>query len=469
MIRAEEFSFTYPVPGDLKEKAGASDFFSRRALDRISFSLDKGDFALITGESGSGKSTLLLALCGMIPHVTGGKIGGSLFIGEREIRTLNPSVLSETAGAAFQNPHTQLFTPTVREEVAFPLQNRGIFRVDMEKRIEENLAFVGLSGMEERKPRELSGGEKQRLLLAVLLAWDPPVYLLDEPLSALDPEGAREIQALLLRLNREQGKTIVLAEKERDRSEYGASRLFRMERGGLSEVNSPSPFSFSGNSGGSKKAFNPPEHPSLVLENVRFAYPGYPTLFENFSLTLEPGRTVCLTGANGSGKTTLASLMMGLLPMQRGALKFGEKDLTGLSIAGRSSCLGYLFQNPDYQLFNSTVREEISFGLDPDEETISGVLAEFGLTGYGDLPPALLSFALRKRVALASVYARDTPFVILDEPDWGQDRSGLEGIVRYVREGTARGKGFLLISHNPALVETLADREIRLGGEKRHD
>ena len=334
----------------------------------------------------------------------------------------------------------------------------------MEKRIKESLAFTGLSGRENRKPRELSGGEKQRLLLAVLLAWDPPVYLLDEPLSALDPAGAREILDLLIRLNREQGKTIVLAEKSREGWNKGISRFFRMDRGRLTESAPPENISSIKEKEKKIQKVSGTDKPVLSLEHIRFAYPGFTPLFRNFSLEIAPGEAVFLTGMNGTGKTTLASLMLGLLKPQKGVVKLGERDLTGLTIARRSAYLGYLFQNPDYQLFNPTVREEVSFGINEEDGTFDEVLDRFGLSGYAQLPPALLSFAMRKRVALASVYARDTPFVILDEPDWGQDREGLEGIVRYVREGTARGKGFLVISHNPALVEALADREIRLPG-----
>ncbi|MDC7219272.1 MAG: ABC transporter ATP-binding protein [Spirochaetales bacterium] len=459
MIKAEDFSFTYPVPRSL-QKEGRADFFQKRALDRVSLTIESGEFLLLTGGSGSGKSSLLLALSGMIPHVTGGKIGGKLAIGGKEIRSLNPSLLAETTGAAFQNPHTQLLTPSVREEVAFPLQNRGIPRGEMLRRIEKSLEFTGLTGLEDRNPRDLSGGEKQRLLLAVLIAWDPPVFLLDEPLSALDPAGAEAMMELLIRLNREQGKTIILAEKNLEYHKEGIGRVFHMDYGRIIEkpIQTESDFfSFK-----SSPQILKEELPSLEISRISFAYPQSSPIFEDFSLSLKPGEVLALSGVNGSGKTTLASLIMGVLKPQKGAVKLGQLDLTSLSVAERARHLGYLFQNPDHQLFCPTVREELAFG--GHEKAVEEALSYFKLIDYAELPPALLSFALRKRVALASVYAENSPFYLLDEPDWGQDRDGLEGIIRFVGEEKARGKGFLLISHNRRLVEALADREITLPG-----
>ncbi|MBN2626230.1 MAG: ABC transporter ATP-binding protein, partial [Spirochaetales bacterium] len=439
MIRAEDFSFTYPIPTGM-ERASDSGFF-RKALDRISLTVDEGDFVLLTGGSGSGKSTLLLALSGMIPHVTGGKIGGALYLGGKEIRTLNPSVLSETAGAAFQNPHTQLFTPTVREEIAFPLQNRGIPSGEMEEKILRALEFTGLAGYEERNPRELSGGEKQRLLLAVLLAWDPPLYLLDEPLSALDPRGAEQILELLKTLNREKGKTIILAEKNREGGEF--HRRYHLSGGRLVKEE---PLSFPVYPPVPGKDYS--RGASLNLSGLDFAYPGGLPLFNDFSLNLNPGETIGLSGANGTGKTTLASLLMGFLKPTAGQISRGGQDLGGFTVAQRAGVLSYLFQNPDHQLFASSLREEIGFGLpEKEKETrVDEILEAFGLKPWEKIPPAMLSFALRKRVALAAAAARDTPFMILDEPDWGQDREGMEIIRRFVGQGAGQGRGFLLIS-----------------------
>jgi energy-coupling factor transport system ATP-binding protein len=465
VIRAEEFSFTYPVPGGLQKEMGETAFFSNKALNKISLTVEKGDFVLVTGGSGSGKSSLLLALSGMIPHVTGGKIGGTLTIDGRDIRDINPSFLADTTGAAFQNPHTQLFTPTVTEEIAFPLQNRGYSSEEMKTRIGKSLEFTGLTGLEQRNPRKLSGGEKQRLLLAVLLAWDPPVYLLDEPLSALDPVGAEDMMALLTRLNREQGKTIVLAEKGREGNHKVFSRILHMKEGFLIDDHTEENTIY-GNNDGCHGSVDFTDLPVLELSQIGFSYTSAPPLFRDFSLTLNPGEVIALTGVNGAGKTTLASLVMGLIKPSHGKIMLGKKDLTPLSVSRRSSFLGYLFQNPDHQLFCSTVREEVFFGREKgaNRYPIDHTLAFFGLTGFADLPPALLSFAMRKRVALASVYIRNTPYVILDEPDWGQDKEGLDSLIRYVREERAKGKGFLLISHNRLLVEALADREISLTG-----
>lgn len=490
MITLKGFSFTYPPRG---EERG-------RALDSLDLTVEQGDFVLLAGGSGSGKSSLLLGLSGMIPHVTGGKIKGDLLINHRDIRELHPSELCHTVGLAFQNPHTQLFTPSVKDEIAFSLQNRSVPRIEMEEIIKESLKFVHLEGYEHRSPRTLSGGEKQRLLLAILFAQDPPIYLLDEPLSALDPKGYGDMLELLITLNTERGKTIILAEKrekpllERSGSSGGINRVIRLEQGKISFSGMVDAYKLfqmgftmasaekhvglysktslkrvphgnsSLNSQGGKRVGG-----NLEFDSLTYKYPDRELLFKDYSLICPGGEVTALTGANGSGKSTLASLAMGLISPQKGKILFEGENITKQSISQRSSYLGYLFQNPDNQLFAPSLEEEIAFALSSlsqkeKDKRVDRSLETFSLTSHRHTPPALLSFALRKRVALACLFAMKPRFSLLDEPDWGQDQEGLGMIQTYAAEVTREGRGVLLISHDNDLVETLAHGVVHLEG-----
>lgn len=468
LIEFRDFSFTYPPRGDLDHPV--------RTLDNLNLAIFPGDFLLLRGDSGSGKSTLLKALCGLVPHESGGKVAGQLILDGREIRDTGPTELCDLAGMAFQNPRNQLFTPTVREEIAFSLQNRAVPAPEMASRIGRSLDYVGLSGFEYRSPRSLSGGEKQRLLLAILLAWDPPVFLLDEPLSALDPRGRTELAKLLGRLSREKGKTIIMAEKGEVFSGSFPRRTVVLRRGRLEEAGKaplgkpPLPADLPGDRPGA----GVPEGSSLNIENLSFSYPSrgdFPErrLFQGANFSFPSGRITTLAGANGSGKSTLASLIAGLLSPRKGTIRHGDRDLTSMTTAERSSFMGYLLQNPDYQLFSSSVEDEIAFGLKhlpPGErrDRLEETLEAFHLTDLALTPPALLGFSLKKRVTLACLAARQPSFSLLDEPDWGQDGEGLSLIEAYMERALSRGGGIILISHNLKLAARWEDRRITLEG-----
>ncbi|MDA3849766.1 MAG: ABC transporter ATP-binding protein [Spirochaetaceae bacterium] len=199
-VRVEDFSFTWPGAG-------------QRALSQLNLQLRPGEIILCSGAAGSGKSSLLLALTGLIPHKTGGKIAGSIKIDGQDTRDLSPLIISKTVAMSFQQPQDQFFTLTLREELAFSLEQQALDPSEIKKRVVEALEFTGLGGMEERSPQELSGGEMQRASLAILLARRPRVYLLDEPLAALDPQGRKEMIHLLGQVCHRDNAAMVICSK----------------------------------------------------------------------------------------------------------------------------------------------------------------------------------------------------------------------------------------------------------------
>jgi energy-coupling factor transporter ATP-binding protein EcfA2 len=200
-IRLEHASYTYPgaaVP----------------ALRDVSLTLPAGQFCAVVGASGAGKSTLALALAGFVPHFYHGRLEGRVMVGGRDTRAAALSELVQIAGLVLQNPFNQISGTryTVREEIAFGLENLGVPPAEMPARIEAVLDVAGIADLAERSPLALSGGQMQRVALAAVLAMRPPILVLDEPTAQLDPVGSREVFAAVQALAARGGTTVVLIE-----------------------------------------------------------------------------------------------------------------------------------------------------------------------------------------------------------------------------------------------------------------
>lgn len=190
---------------------------TEKVLDTIDATIEKGSFTVITGPSGAGKTTMCLAIAGAVPHYFGGSIAGAVLVNGMNTAERGMNDLAQYVGTVLEDYESQLVTMTVGEEVAFSLENQGMASSEIRTRVTEALALVGLSGLENREVTALSGGQRQRLVIAGVLAAQPDILVLDEPASALDPQGANELYALLGQINREQGITIIVVEHDLSR------------------------------------------------------------------------------------------------------------------------------------------------------------------------------------------------------------------------------------------------------------
>jgi energy-coupling factor transporter ATP-binding protein EcfA2 len=195
------------------------------AIENISFKINTGEFVALIGPSGAGKSTLCYSLNGSIPQLFNGIMSGSVKVAGCDTFNDEIPALAEHVGLVVQNARTQLFNVTVLQEVAFGCENLGLPRAQIQERVSQALAFVGLSGYEEREPTALSGGQQQRLAMACVLAMDPELLVLDEPTSELDPIGAEQVMDVIARLNRELGKTILMVTHDMEFVTRYASRV----------------------------------------------------------------------------------------------------------------------------------------------------------------------------------------------------------------------------------------------------
>ena len=218
VIEAKRLTYTYPIG----EKPAFKD---------VNLKINQGEFVIITGPSGCGKTTLCRCFNGLIPHFYGGKLEGEITVCGLNVREYPTYEIAQHVGMVFQNPENQLFALSVEKDVAFGLENLGVPREEIRRRVDWALKITGIYDLRNRAPYELSGGQQQRVAIASVLAMSPEVIVLDEPTSFLDPMGAEKIFDVINRLNKDLDITIILVEHRLDLISKYASRVIIMQNG----------------------------------------------------------------------------------------------------------------------------------------------------------------------------------------------------------------------------------------------
>ncbi|MDB5080035.1 MAG: hypothetical protein JWP00_1959 [Chloroflexi bacterium] len=488
---------------------------SEWSLRDISLQVEAGEFVTLVGTNGSGKSTLLRLLNGLIPHFYEGELQGSI-----RVAGLNPQEqpvhqLFGRVALLSQNPQAQLFSATVRQELAFGLESLALPRPEIEARLAEVAAYFDLGALLSAKPDELSGGEQQRVLVAAMAALRPAVLALDEPFAMLDYAEIRRVSRELERLN-QAGTTMLVAEqrlgpatgllKEGRRclllengrlvadgpagpifGNAAATRLLPplpalFERSGRTQrpldlekavevcledklvLESQPDFRAAGSIGG----------PLIDLKEVSLQ-PGQavqPAL-NGVNLTLHRAEVVALLGRNGAGKSTLARHLVGLQAQQSGESRFdgqeiyqGKRAWWGRKAFKKSTLkagrAGMLYQNPGLQLFLPTVQAELDFGRNllkrGKQSWLRELIERLELAGLLDRNPFTLSGGEKKRVALACVLATEPELVALDEPTAGLDYRHAQTVTGLLGDTAGRGGTVLLITHDLELAANVAPR-----------
>jgi energy-coupling factor transport system ATP-binding protein len=393
------------------------------ALKDINLKIREGETVLITGPAGAGKSTLLYTFNGIIPHFMEGYLKGRVVInGEYDVRAEEISTLSNIVGLVLQDYSEQLIMPTVIDDVAYALENFGVEPEEIERRVRGAIKSVGLVGFEERHPHSLSGGEQQLCALASILALDPPIYVLDEPVSALDPIGREMVGKILKNIIMERKKTIVIVEQNLEEFIQWVDRLIVMYNGEiilegeprdlLSDlkniellvdrgVNVPDLTIFMNrlraitNSSEidpsnidpdtqvdticsliDRKVLKVPQElrkrnrrvggvgePLIKTINLTHVYPGGVVALRDVNLEIYPGEFVAIVGQNGSGKTTLLKHFNGLLRPTIGKVIVDGLDTSKYDVGRLSEIVGLVFQHPRHQLFKFKVRDELIMSM----------------------------------------------------------------------------------------------------------
>jgi energy-coupling factor transport system ATP-binding protein len=430
---------------------------ARPVLRDIDLALRAGECAVLTGPTGCGKSTLLRAIAGALPP--GGRLAGR-------------RALAGRCALLFQNVETQLLFTTVEEEVASGPLHAGATPQAARHRVRDALAQVGLEGFERRAVDALSAGEKQRAVLAALLALEPAVLLLDEPTSALDDAARRRLAGTLAHL-KERGHAIVVADHLLEPFRELADRCWLLKEGSLRQACVCPP-----------EANDSPAPPppleriapdALHCQGLTVRDASGHRLLEEISFRVRRGERVLLTGPNGSGKTTLLRTIAGLLPPTAGRISRPTGAQAGAS--PKVGEVGFLFQNPQRNLFERTARDEVAFALrrmgrprSALRRRVEEVLDLCGLGPQCDRSPLQLSFGEQHRVALASVLAPEPSLLLLDEPFSGLDpEARLRLLDVLAHEQRRRGSGALIAVHDERPLSRWAHRCLHLEGGRLRD
>ena len=488
------------------------------ALKGVDLEVAEGEFVVVMGPSGAGKSTLCVSLNGLIPHFFKGKMEGEVRVGGRSTREGKVGEFAQEVGLVFQDFEAQLFSTNVALEVAFGPENFRVERQEMIERVERVLGQVRLQGFEKRTPATLSGGQKQRLAIASVLAIEPRILCLDEPTTDLDPVGKLGIFEIAEDLKDRDDVTLIVVEHETEET-IDADRIIVLRDGEivadrparevlrdveLLEESSVMPLQVTGffhemglwqgqlpltpQEGVAEFRrrgwrVNPDRHRRLVeadgkreegygepvieVEGLTHRYPNGVVALEGVDLTVRNGEFLAVLGQNGSGKTTLVKHFNGLLKPTEGTVRVGEDETKEQGLRGLGQSVGYVFQNPDHQIFSDTVSDEVAFGpkirgMEESEirERVEEALAAVGLEGRGGEDPFGLTKGERQRVAVASVLAVRPEVLILDEPTTGLDYAEQRSMMDLVRGLNEAGSTIIVVTHTMWVVAEYAHRAV---------
>lgn len=442
-------------------------------LRHLNISLPKGHVLCVTGESGSGKSTLCQLLNGLIPHTIEGDLEGSVEIFRHQTKEFRIQSLSRHVGQVFQAPEMQIVGQTVFEDLAFGPCNYLEDPDEIRRKIPIVLKQVGLSGFELRHTDQLSGGEQQRLAIAGILITRPDILVLDDPFSELDPKGKSRLLHLLFDLKSYHRQTMIITTKHMKFLEPLADQIIKLENQSSSchssdtELPEKSPFlSRSHTVNSNRKRL-------LHIENLTFSYhPDFPVL-RDINLSVFQKDIIALTGENGAGKTSLVKIMNGMLTPDYGNILFKNRPLGAYSEQQLLTSIGLVFQNPDYQLFEQTVKDELAFGLKQKGwlprkiiKAVNEVLSIIQLTHIQHAHPFTLSRGERQILAIAAMIIMEPEILIIDEPTTGLSNREINYVVKLCQHYHTKGMTIIFISHDQAFIQHNTQRIVELNRGK---
>ena len=420
------------------------------AIEKINFSIQPGQVMLIAGSSGCGKTTLMRCINGLIPHTYQGEKSGDIRLFGKSVTGLGLADISQTVGTLLQDPERQILGSYVMNEVAFGLESLGIPREEITPRVEKALGRLGILHLRDRETFGTSGGEKQKIALAGVLAMEPKILLLDEPLASLDPMSAHEALGAFRQLADEGIAVIIVEHRVEDVLSIHPDVFMYMDEGkmvylgdtdGLMDVvdyrriklparvvlerarRDPAPIFL--------PVMSPDvrEEPLVRFENVHFRYhEDSPEVLKDVNFSIHPGDVIGILGHNGSGKTTMVKHALGLLKPTEGRVLLEGVDTRKKTVAQAAHTVGYVFQSPSQMLFAPTVRQELAFGpknlgfrSDEIEKNVDRAIETVNLKSEIEMPPLALSFGQQKRISIAAILAMRSRILMMDEPTAGQD------------------------------------------------
>ena len=486
------------------------------SLFDINLSIKKGEKIVIVGPSGSGKSTLAKSLNGQIPNSFDGDILGQISIDGKDLKSSSIFDLSLSVGTVLQDTDGQFVGLTVAEDIAFSLENDCINKEEMEKIVHKWAKELNISKLLERKPKDLSGGQKQAVSIAGVLVSDVPILLLDEPLANLDPKSGRATMKLVRDLAERLGYTVVVIEHRLEEALLlNPDRIIAVSDGRivfdgcvedilksdkLDQIGIRKPLyidalSYAGldlkkyeriskvddldlskddleilttwASKVKKEKIVKSREKIIEIKNLDFAYSNE-NILENINLSINKGEIVSIVGPNGAGKSTLAKLMCGFIRPNRGEILIDGIDSKNLSIKEIADKIAFVLQNPNSMISKTMIYDEVAFGLrirgleeEEIQKRVEEVLKICGLYPFRNWPISALSYGQKRRVTIASILILNPEVIILDEPTAGQDFSHYTAMMEFIRRlNRDLSLTILMISHDMHLIQEYTDRAL---------
>jgi len=471
MIHAVNLSYTYP-------------FQKQPALRGVSFELERGAAMLITGPSGCGKSTLLRIINGLIPNHYKGGLEGNLTVATLKM-PVDMQQLSRYVGTILQHPDDQFMATTVEDEVALALEWQQLPAAAISERVDNALQALKLERLRNRSVFTLSQGEKQKCVLAAILALEPDVIVMDEPTANLSPEATDELREICLELKKRRitlvivdhrlywlhgvldqvlvlndGQTVFQAQKtdgeplellqKHQAAEKWGLRALAITRRQLPEVSAP-------------------DNPAVEVSNLTFRYPRTNSdIFSDFAAAVPGAAVTALVGANGAGKTTLARLLCGLEKPRHGKIRHCGKAFSAKNLR-RSTA--FVMQQMEVQLYMRSVLEELLYSAPRSapaaqrRQAADHWLQVFRLQELALRHPHSLSGGEKQRLVIACALIKQPQLLILDEPTSGLDGANMRIIAEQIIAFAAKGGAVLLITHDLELLALAAEYQITLDGK----
>jgi len=482
-------------------------------LHDVNLRVGEGEVVAVVGPTGSGKSTLLHICAGVVPHFVSGELTGRVRVLGVDTRESTLARIAARIGTVTQDPENQLFNLIVADEVAWGMENRAWTREEIGAGLARALDFFRIPHLRDRITYDLSGGEKQRLVLAANYAPRPDLFILDDPTSQLDPIGASEVLRGIRDLAGG-GHTILLVEGKLEEIwalvdrvvliDHGTVELdarrdelhrhvdafaaamvplpqlvelgARLRRGGVPVPPLPpdvdgAAASLAGIVVTPVPAAEAPVPaagpPRLRVTGLAYTYPPprRTEALKGVDLALPAGSVAAIVGQNGSGKTTLARCVSGHLRPTRGTVEVAGRDVHRMSVRERAAAVGYVFQNPDHQIFKDPVLDDVMFGplnlrvgASEARESAERVLRALDLWDARDVHPFRLSKGGRQRLAIAAIAVMRPPVLVIDEPTTGQDVHESHAIMSLLRDlARESDQTVVVITHAMNLVAAHCD------------
>lgn len=491
-------------------------------LKGVSLEIYPNTINVLVGPGGSGKSTLCSLFNGEIPHLLGGKFEGCVLVDGKDTNLEPVKNLSQQVGHMLQDPETMFATLYVEDEIAFGPENLLLEKEEIIQRVEKLLEDIQLKPFRKNLVWNLSGGQIQKLGLAVILAMQPAMIVLDEPTANLDPQATRDVHELVMKL-RDDGMTILLVTRELDDfilttadqlivlddgkimatgavqsvlADYGQEMLDRLGiwlpesveigiklRDSLKLNLQKIPISISEtiqtleeNNLLRKKITNCETRisgklagdliPLISGRNLAFSYNNGFKALDDVSFDVFPGEMLAIVGRNGAGKSTLAKLMVGLQKPQEGQLTLFSKPAKEWKVETLAEHIALVFQNPEHQFLTDTTYDEIAYSLmtrgivDPEEirVQVEEWMQRLELSDFTKTHPFALSAGKKRRLGVATMLVCNPKVLLVDEPTYGQDKEMTETLMQLMENIRAQGVTVVMITHDMRLVQEFASR-----------